>query len=224
MSSVRRRMRDITVATLNDKLDKVENPVKLIDQFLHQQKDEIHQVERLVQQMASHAAYVRKEYTEAELMFSKREEQAMLALKAREEQIAKAALHEKLVQQEKMTQYKALYDQSQASLVEMEEQLATLRSEYKDVLSKRQYYAARLESIRLQRQMNERLKSQGQIGQAFHRLEDRVSDMELESRCLQDVRKIGQELAEVGSSVGQVIEREIASLKRKLEQEGWMNR
>jgi phage shock protein A len=224
MSSVMRRMKDMTAAALNDRLDKAEDPVKLIDQFLYQQKEQIGQAERLYQQMINHATFLRGQYTEAELMMNKREEQAMLALKAGEEHIAKIALQEKVLQEEKTNQYKELYEQSKDSILEVEEQLSQLRAEYQEVLSKRQFYAARLESIRLQRQMNERLRSQSNIGNAFHRLEDRVHDMEIESKCMSEVRKVGQELAHAGVSVQQTIERELEGLKKKLEREGWMNR
>ncbi len=224
MSSVMRRMKDITMATLNDRLERSEDPVKLIDQFQHQQKEEIRQLERLYGQMVNHAASLRSQFTAAEQLMKKREEQALLAIKAEEESVAKLALQEKVVQEEKMGQYKALYEESKHSIMEVEEQLSSLRAEYQEVLSKRHYYAARFESIRLQRQMNERLKSQHHIGHAFNRLEDRVSDMELENKCMREVRKVGQELAQAGAAVQMTIERELEVLKQKLEREGWIRR
>jgi len=52
--SVFRRMRDITVANLNERLEQSQDPVKLIDQFLHSTREEISEAERLYQQYASH--------------------------------------------------------------------------------------------------------------------------------------------------------------------------
>ena len=56
----------------------------------------------------------------------------------------------------------------------------------------------------------------------FRRLEDRISEMELEARSLRDIRKAGQSfLVGAGEAVQSVIERELEQLKRKLQQEGW---
>ncbi|MNG27243.1 hypothetical protein D3C84_1123380 [compost metagenome] len=80
-----------------------------------------------------------------------------------------------------------------------------------------------MESLRLQQRMNARYGAQGQEpGSMFRRLEDRISDMELEAKSLRDIRRFGAEvLHEAGNRVQSVVERELEQLKRKLEKEGW---
>ena len=51
--SLFRRMRDITVATLNEHLERSEDPVRLIDQYLAAQREQLQQSERLYQQCVS---------------------------------------------------------------------------------------------------------------------------------------------------------------------------
>lgn len=222
--SLMRRMRDITVATLNEKLEQAEDPVRLIDGYLQAQKEQIQQAEKLYQQYASHAAALRNQYLTAEQMKDKREQQAMIALKAGEESVARMALLEKVQQEENSEQYKALYEQGKLSIVELAEQLAQLKADYEEVYNKRQYYVARLESVRLQQRLNERMNQGVHKGAGmFHRLEDRVSDLETEARALRDVRKMGHELLyQAGTAVQQTLERELQSLKKKVEQEGWL--
>jgi phage shock protein A len=133
------------------------------------------------------------------------------------------ALQEKLLQEEKYEQFKELYDQSKHSIVELEEQLDSLKRDFDEVLSKRQYYMARLESVRLQKRMNESMQgSAGINGRTFHRLEERISDMEIETRSLRDVRQMGRELAHAGSAMQQALDRELSQLRTKLEKEGWL--
>lgn len=222
--SILRRMKDITTATLYDRLENSEDPVRLIDRFLVEQREQISQLERLYQQTLLHAQSVRQQYLTADELKSKREQQAALALKAGEEQMARLALQEKLQHEERSEQYRRLYEQSKLSVIELEDQLARLKADYDEVLSKRQYYMDRLEALRLQRRMNERLGTGAQLGAgAFHRLEDRVSDLEYEARALRDVRRAGQEaLQRAGSAAQQAIESELSALRRKLEREGWM--
>jgi phage shock protein A len=218
-------MRDITVATLNERLEQAEDPVKLIDQYLTAQREQIMQSEKVHRQLLIHAQSLRQQVVTAEQMKNKREQQALTALKAGEDQVAKMALQEKLHHEEKYEQFNELYEQSKRSVIEMEEQIDQLKRDFDEVLSKRQYYMARLETVRLQRQMNESMQGgsySGINGRAFHRLDERISEMEMESKALRDVRKMGRELAQAGSVMQEMLEQELSQLRRKLEKEGWL--
>lgn len=218
--SVMKRVRDISVATLNDKLEKSQDPVRLIDEFLYNQRQHIQETEKLVQQCAQHAASMRQQAYSAEQTAGKRAEQATLALKADEEHVARIALQDKITNEEKAAQFRQLYEQAQQSLLELEEQLNQLRSDYHEVLGKRQYFAARLESVRLRQRMNERMSAGGGLnGSVFERLEEKISDLEWESRSLHDLRQAGREaLYRAGSQTQAVLERELARLKQKLQE------
>jgi phage shock protein A len=222
--SISRRVRDITLATLHDRLENAEDPVRMIDEFLRSSREQIASAEQLYRQCLKHAENMRNQYLSAAEMVERREQQAAVALKACEEGIARLALQEKLMYEEKAEQYKELYEKAKASLTELEEQLQELKTEYDEVLSKRQYYAARMESIRLQRQMNERLRALGServTEGAFRRLEDRITELELEGRSLRDLRRMTKEsLYQAGSAVKATLELELENLRRKLEKEG----
>jgi len=67
--------------------------------------------------------------------------------------------------------------------------------------------------------MNERFGSMvGHPDTMFRRLDDRISDMELEARSLREIRRSGQSYIPTGSS--ELVEAELEQLKRKLEKEG----
>lgn len=221
--SVFRRIRDITVATLNEKLEQSQDPVRLIDQFLHSTRQDITEAEKLVQQCETHTRQLKQQVVQAETMKYKREEQALLALKAGEEHLAKLALQEKLIYEEKIEQYQGLLNASLESLREIEEQLGELRMEYQTVYSKRQYYVARMETLRLQQKMNERTGAYGghDVPKMLGRLEDRITDWELEAKSLRDVRRMGQDyIDQAGHTVSSVLDKEMARLKQKLDNSG----
>ncbi|WP_028563157.1 PspA/IM30 family protein [Paenibacillus pinihumi] len=222
--SIIRRVRDITVATLNERLEKAEDPVRLIDQFLWSTREEIIHAERLYQQYSSHGNHLREQWLQAEHQKEKREQQAITALKAGEENVARLALQEKQSHDQRAVQYKELYEQSRQNIVELEEHLQELRSEYQTVYDKREYYSARMESLRLQQRMNARYTGSGQ-GQnpdgMFRRLDERISGLEFEAGSLRDLRRAGKQIMhEVQSGVQNTIEYELQQLKRKLEQKG----
>ncbi|EPY08402.1 phage-shock protein [Paenibacillus sp. E194] len=220
MSGILKRVRDITMATLNERLDKVEDPVRLIDQFLMRTRHDINEADRLYQQYVMHANQMRNQMNQAQELCSRREQQAMLALKAGEEFAAKIALQEKLMHEDKVQQYSELYEKSKDAILELEEQLNMLKSEYQAVYDKRQYYIARMQTVRLQQQMNERFGQYGvgQVDSMFRRLEDRVSGMEWETQGIQDVRRMsGQTMGNINPERDMALKREMERLKQKLD-------
>lgn len=221
-----KRIRDITLATLNDKLEKAEDPVRLIDQFLWTTRDEIIQVEKLHQQYSMHVHQLRTQWLSAEEQIEKKENQALIALKAGEEQIARNILTEKTMLSESAASYRELYNQAAQSLQEVEEQLNILRQEYQTVYDKRQFYVAKMETIRLQRRMNERLgfQSQESSNEMMRKMENRLSDMELENQALRQVRSGNSNYHNQSSFTQQKsweVEQQLQQLKDKLNKEGW---
>jgi phage shock protein A len=220
--SLLRRMRDITVASLNEHLERSEDPVRLIDQYLAAQREQLQQSERLYQQCVTHAASLRQQYLTALETKEKREQQALLALKAGEEHMARIVLQEKLQAEEKSEQYRELYEQAKQSILDLDEELQQLRADYKEVADKRSYYLARMESARLQQRLHARSSvSQDASPRMFGRLEERVSDMELHARTLRDVRRMGRE-SYYGAG-NPAVDAELEALRNKLNQEGTNN-
>lgn len=219
--SVMKRVRDITVATLNDRLEKAEDPVRLIDQFLWSTHQEIVQSEQLQRQYAAHTENLYRQWKDAERWANRREEQAMTALKAGEEHAARLALQDKMAHEERAENYRQLYEQSRQELLELEQLLQELRSEYRMVYDRRQFYVARMESLKLQQKLNARFGAGAEDPSSiFRKLEDRMTDIELETKSLRDLRRIGQEsILRAGTVLQDTIERELEQLKQKLKQE-----
>ncbi|WP_339329359.1 PspA/IM30 family protein [Cohnella caldifontis] len=215
-----RRVRDMTVATLNDRLEKAEDPVRVIDQFLWSTHQEIVQSEQLQRQYAAHTDGLYRQWKDAEQWTRKREDQALTALKAGEEQAAKLALQDKVAHEERAERYRQLYEQSRQELNDLEQLLQDLRSEYRAVYDRRQFYVAKMESLRLQQRLNARFDTgTGDPSSMFRKLDDRLTDLDLEARSLRDLRRIGQEsVLRIGTVVQETIERELQQLKQKMQQ------
>lgn len=218
--SVMKRVRDMTVATLNDRLEKSEDPVRVIDEFLWSTHQEIVQSEQLQRQYAAHTDSLLRQWKDAEQWMNKREDQALTALKAGEELAAKLALQDKVAHEERAARYRQLYEQSRQELNELEQLLQDLRSEYRTVYDRRQFYVARMESLRLQQRLNARFgPGSDDPSSMFRKLDDRMTDIELETRSLRDLRRIGQEsVLRVGTVVQETIERELQQLKQRMQQ------
>ncbi|EGL15257.1 MULTISPECIES: PspA/IM30 family protein [Paenibacillus] len=217
--SILKRIRDITVATLNERLEESEDPIRLIDQYLSAKREQLMQSERLYQQCTAHASSLRQQYLSALETKEKREQQAALALKAGEENMARLILHEKLQAEERSDQYRGLYEQAGQSAAELEEELQTMRADYQEVLDKRGYYMARMESARLQQRLNSRLGygDGSSSPRMFYRMEEHVSDMEMQAHVLRDLRRTTREGGSENSNPA--LEKELEALRRKINRE-----
>lgn len=216
--NVFKRVRDITVATLNERLEQSQDPVRMIDQFLLETRRAITEAEQLQHHVTQHTRQLKQHVDQASAMRQKREEQAMLALQAEEEELARMALQEKVMYEEKENQYTELLDQNTEALQEVQLQLNTLKSEYQAVYSKREYYYARMETLRLQQQMNRRFGNAVQgTPQAFGRLEDKISDWEIEAKALRDLRNGDSYSSSSHTTNGVSLDEELERLRRKLD-------
>lgn len=220
--SILRRVRDITMATLNERLESAEDPVRMLDHYLAEQREHLRQADRLHHQYSTHASYLRQQYLSALETKEKRETQAMLALKAGEEHIARVVLQEKMQAEERVEQFHSLYEQAKDALTDLEQQIAEMRAEYEEAAGKRSYYLARMESARLQQRMNARMHHMGNDGipRMFHRIDERVNDMELEARSLRDLRRMTREGAYTSGQGHPKLEEELENLRKKLKEEG----
>lgn len=220
--SIIKRVQTITSAHLNELLEQSSDPVRTIDQLLREQREQIDRSDKLYRQMLVHTENLRIRLESAQKLSTRRGEQAELAIKADEDRLARLALQEKMQHEEEAQRYNGLYEDSRQAALELREQLENLRSEYQEVLSKREYYAARMETIRLQKRMNEwRTAGNSTAGvRAFERLEDQIKGMEIENVTLREVRRYGDypNSPYAGTAGQQHLDRELEALKRKLAQ------
>ncbi|MBE3554221.1 MAG: PspA/IM30 family protein [Thermicanus sp.] len=237
---VMRRMRDITLATLNEMLEKAEDPIQLIDQYLSEKMEQLRELEKLSRQMNQHTRLLRDQFLNAEKWRQKREEQALLALKAGEEEVARLVIEEKLQYEEQSRKYRDLYNESRASLEEVDQLLEQVQREIQEVSGKRQIYMARMETLRLKRRMNQHLRQFGGTRgpeRGFERLEEKLREMESEAAALWELRRSrGKEefnfrgfgvIDEVSNrwerSIGRLgsrVDEELENLKKKLGEGG----
>lgn len=219
--SVMRRVRDITAANLNERLEQSEDPVRVIDQFLWSTHQEITQSESLHRQYAVHTEHLFRQWKDAEQWTSKREAQAVAALKAGEEEAARLALQDKVMHETQATNYRGLYEQSKHELTELERLIQELRSEYRAVYERRQFYVARMESLKLQQRLNARFGVGGSNPSGmFRAIDDRLTDIEVETRSLLELRRSGQETGYGNALAQHTIEQELEAMKRRLQQGG----
>jgi phage shock protein A len=215
-----KRLRDLTAASINDLLDKAEDPVKMLNQFLRDMEEDIVEAEAAVAKQIAIEKKFQQQYQEAEEMVQKREEQAMKALEQSNEELARRALQDKKEHQARFDELKRQYEIAKTNADKLRSQLTEMKDEFNKMKNKRELLVARAEAAKAQKQINQAISGFGVDNGAkgFSRMEEKVLQMEAEAQASGELassnRSLDDELDKLSKNDG--VDDELAALKAKL--------
>lgn len=212
---VLRRIRNMVVATVNDNLDKMENPLVMINQYLRDMEEELSKARHAVAQQEAIKADFERRLTYSQKMKKKRYDQAQIAVNSGEEDLARKALMEMKQYEEKVLQYEEIYEQSVAQLVELKEQLGKLEERIQALRDKRHTLVARANVVKAKEHMNasiNRIDSNSSYRE-FQRLEARIMDMETKANVYTSYNFGGEQTSFTKLEHEEDIEKELQKLK-----------
>ncbi|MFC5449567.1 PspA/IM30 family protein [Paenibacillus aestuarii] len=215
-----KRLRDMTMASINDLLDKAEDPVKMLNQFLRDMEEDILEAESAVAKQIAIEKKFKQQYEEAEEMVTKRSEQAMKALEQGNEDLARRALQDKKEHQERFDELKRQYDLAKTNADQLRNQLSEMKEEFGKMKNKKDLLIARAEAAKAQKQINQAMTGFGKDNAAkgFERMNDKVLQMEAEAQASGEIRaksrSLDDEFEQLDKSGG--VEDELAAMKAKL--------
>lgn len=215
-----KRLRDLTMASINDLLDKAEDPVKMLNQFLRDMEEDIREAEVAVAKQIAIEKKFKQQYEEALEMVEKREDQALKALEAGNEDLARRALQDKKEHQQRHDEMKQQYDVAKQNADRLRAQLSEMKDEFGKMKNKRDVLIARAEAAKAQKQINQVMSGFGKDNAAkgFDRMSEKVLQLEAEAEASGEIRSkdrsLDDELASLGKNDG--IDDELAALKAKL--------
>lgn len=215
-----KRLRDLTMASINDMLDKAEDPVKMLNQFLRDMEEDIQEAESAVAKQIAIEMKFKQQYEEAEEMVQKRTEQAMRALEQGNEDLARRALEDKKEHQSRYDELKVQYTTAKTNADQLRGQLTEMKDEYGKMKNKKDLLIARAEAAKAQKQINQAMSGFGKdtASKGFDRMSEKVLQMEAEAKASGELRnsnkKLDDELDALGKSDG--VDDELAALKAQL--------
>ncbi|MCY8231518.1 PspA/IM30 family protein [Priestia filamentosa] len=212
---VLRRIRNMVVATVNDNLDKMENPLVMINQYLRDMEEELSKARHAVAQQEAIKADFERRLTYSQKMKKKRYDQAQIAVNSGEEDLARKALMEMKQYEEKVLQYEEIYEQSVAQLVELKEQLGKLEERIQALRDKRHTLVARANVVKAKEHMNasiNRIDSNSSYRE-FQRLEARIMDMETKANVYTSYNFGGEQTSFTKLEHEEDVEKELQKLK-----------
>lgn len=216
--SILGRIRDLINANVNAALDKAEDPEKMANEYLRQLSDEYYEAKtsvaaamadetKLQQKMLQHQGEAEQWQTKAEA-----------ALRAGDEELAKAALSRKVQAQKLADQYKAQYEAQAEQVDQLQQALADLETRIAETKAKKELIIAKKNRAKTQETIQETVRGLGSTSviDKLDKLEEKVDDRlaradamaSLEGGSLESRFRDLEKNAEVDS--------ELAELKRKM--------
>ncbi|HFR4147613.1 PspA/IM30 family protein [Bacillus cereus] len=178
-----KRIKNIVVADVHQTLDKIENPVSMLKQYLRETEQQITQAEKAL----SHQYYLEKKYealiSETNALIAKRTRQAELAVSREEDHMAQLALQEKILNEKKAELYRQQYEITKEQTATLYEQIDKLQRKYGELQYKELVLVSRLNAAQAIKESNRAIDSfhTESTAKGFARIESYVQKLEAET-------------------------------------------
>ncbi|GIO15940.1 phage shock protein A [Cohnella xylanilytica] len=216
------RVKDMTKASIHDLLDKLEDPIVMLNQYLRDMETEIHEAEVTVAKQMASERRLKQRLDEAVRIGVERESQAEQALRGGNEAVARKLLEEKVYYDQQAADLLGLHEQASAQVGELTAQLHEMKEEYYKLRNKRNELSARAQMAKARKQMAQvsslHTIESGNASRGFHRMEEKIMQLEAEA----DVARLpGSPFRSIAAPVDAEksfrVEQELAALKNRLQ-------
>lgn len=168
------RIKTVVSSELNAMLDKAEDPVKMLDQFMREMAADIQEVEAAVAKQIASEKMLKRKANDAEAMIEKRTQQAEQAIEADNDDLARRALEDKKGHEATFKTLNESWERTSKDVDALKEKLTEMKKEYQEMKLKKDTLKARAESAKTRTKMNRTMSSIGndESKRGFERMEE----------------------------------------------------
>jgi phage shock protein A len=222
--SILERFTDIISANVNALLDKVEDPAKMIDQYLREMTESLAEVKKETAGVMAQAQKAKNDLDKNTSDINKYTELAKKALMAGNENDAKIFLAKKQELEQERQALEAVHRATQENAQRMVEMYNKLTKDIEELKRRKQLIAAKTAVAKTQDKLNKvdsSLTKAGGVLSKFDRMEEKADRMFEEAKAMAELNKLpldeAMELEKKYAGVNdQSVEDELAALKASL--------
>ena len=215
------RIGDLLSANINSMLDKAEDPEKMADEYLRQLNNELYEAKTSVAAAMADAMKLNTKETQYSLDADQWASKAEAALRAGDEELAKAALARKVNAGKLAQQYKEQSDQQDTQVEQLQNALVQLETRIAETKAKKELIVAKKNRAQTQEAIQRTARGLGNISamDKLDRLEEKVDDRLARADAMAKLEEGTLESKFRDLEKDQEVDAELAELKRKLGQQ-----
>ena len=185
-----KRIKTVVNSELYALIEKAEDPIKMADQYLREMNNEIEDAEKTTAKVMAEEKLTFKKITDLKLLIEKRTTQAMEAIRAGNEPLAKQALENKLQLGHELVVLENMHEQAKQNVSDLRIRLKEMKADYQDLLIRRDSLKARALSAKVQTSVNRSFNSDNRKSAkgGFERMEQKVMEYEAEAEVSKELK------------------------------------
>jgi phage shock protein A len=222
MASIFKRVNDIINASINDLIDRVEDPERMIKQAIREMEESIGQAKDGVVSAIASEKQLLHELESHRKQAADWHKKAELALETGKEDLARSALARKREIDKVIGNLEPAWDTAKATSDRLKDQLRRLEGKLEEAKRKRSMLVARQHAVQARNQMDStlsRMDATLDAQRTFDRMEDKIGSMEARAEALaelNDSSPLEKEFLDLETD--KEIEAEMAAIKQKMQQ------
>ena len=221
MASMFKRISDVISANLNDLIDRVEDPERMIKQIIREMEENIGKAKEGVIEAIASEKQLQKDLEQHRRQSAEWQKKAEEALLVNKEELARAALMRKKEHDNLIKALEPAWEAAKNTGERLKTQLHALEAKLEEARRKRSTLVARQRAAEARQHMDKTLENfqTGLDAQAnFARMEDKVTEMEARAEAAAELNDDASQLEKdfLAMEVEQEVEDELAALKRKV--------
>lgn len=218
MSSIFGRIRDLVSANFNAMLDSAEDPEKMANEYIRQLNDQLYETKTNVAAAMADETKLHNKMVTFQAEADSWQSKAEAALRASDEDLAKAALSRKVQAQKMADQYKQQYESQDQQVEQLQEALVQLETRLAEVKAKKELIVAKKNRAATQEAIQQASAGINQITalDKLNQLEEKVDDRLAKAEAMAKLEGGSLEAKFRDLEKEQEVDSELAELKRKL--------
>lgn len=213
------RIKTVVGSEWNAMLDKAEDPVKMLDQFMREMEEDIKEAEGAVARQIANEKMLKHKANDAEELMNRRQQQAEKAVEAGNDDLARRALEEKGDNKKQADLLNESWTVAKKDADEIKEKLDQMKKEYSQMRLKKDALKARAETAKTKTKINRTMSNVGGDNsvKGFERMQEKVLQYEAEAETTEDLSQSARTLdKEFEKLEGSNTDQELAALKAKM--------
>ena len=214
------RLGTLIRSNINELINKAEDPEKMLNQVLVDMKQQLVEAKKQVAVAIADEKRLKKQYEQERERAVDWERKAMLAVKAGDDELARAALARKAEHEEVSLTLEQQWDAQKQSVEQLKGALRSLDSKIEEAKRKRNILVSRQKRAEAQRMINETMANINSTSalDTFERMSDRVTQLEAEAEATAELGALPEASLEsrfkaLGAAT---VDDQLAQLKQKM--------